>query len=160
MKDEKDKHPSDKRRRANIANARASTGPRTQAGKKRSANNALRHGLSAATKSFSTVEALAWGRAIAASLNDESETIVTLTSAVAAAQLEVVQVRRVRHIWKNKRLPRSLDRGQDEQFCSPSDILSQELRLDRYEQRAMSRRKRALRELESVLLRRQILTNE
>ena len=36
---------SDRQRRANGANARASTGPKTRAGKARSARNALRHGL-------------------------------------------------------------------------------------------------------------------
>ena len=36
---------SDRQRRANGANARASTGPKTRAGKARSAKNALRHGL-------------------------------------------------------------------------------------------------------------------
>lgn len=37
---------SDRRRRANAANARHSTGPRTAAGKARVAKNAVRHGLS------------------------------------------------------------------------------------------------------------------
>ena len=36
---------SDRQRRANGANARASTGPKTRTGKARSARNALRHGL-------------------------------------------------------------------------------------------------------------------
>ena len=36
---------SDRRREANIANATASTGPRSKAGKARSSKNALRHGL-------------------------------------------------------------------------------------------------------------------
>ena len=37
---------SDRQRRANQANAKASTGPKTRAGKERAAQNALRHGLS------------------------------------------------------------------------------------------------------------------
>jgi hypothetical protein len=36
---------SNRRREANVANARASTGPRSKAGKARSSKNALRHGL-------------------------------------------------------------------------------------------------------------------
>ena len=36
---------SDRQRRANRANAKTSTGPKTKAGKARSARNALRHGL-------------------------------------------------------------------------------------------------------------------
>jgi hypothetical protein len=34
-----------RRRQANMANAKASTGPRTEAGKARSSRNAFRHGL-------------------------------------------------------------------------------------------------------------------
>lgn len=37
---------SEKQRRANQANAKASKGPKTKAGRARSAQNALRHGLS------------------------------------------------------------------------------------------------------------------
>jgi hypothetical protein len=37
---------SDRQRRANQADAKASTGPKTRAGKERAAQNALRHGLS------------------------------------------------------------------------------------------------------------------
>jgi hypothetical protein len=37
---------SDRQRRANTTNAKASTGPATRSGKARSAKNALRHGLS------------------------------------------------------------------------------------------------------------------
>jgi hypothetical protein len=40
---------TDRERRANRANAKSSTGPKTASGKARSAQNALRHGLNVST---------------------------------------------------------------------------------------------------------------
>ena len=153
MADGEDKRPTNKKRRANLANARASTGPRTQAGKTRSSKNALSHGLSAATKAFSSDDALAWGRRIAESLDNDSDVIVQLAIAVAAAQLEVSQVRNVRQLARDMHCPSALGGDKGGQQRSADNVVSQEMRLDRYERRALSRRKRALRELESALLR-------
>jgi hypothetical protein len=79
---------------ANRANARRSTGPRTAAGRARSARNALRHGLS--TPLTRDVGLHAAALALARRLVDEGGP-VELARAVAEATVEVWRVRRRRH---------------------------------------------------------------
>ena len=74
---------------ANRANARASTGPKTQAGRARAALNALRHGLA-----VSVLGDIVWGpqvevlaRRIAGERADAE--LLEAASAVAAAQIEL-----------------------------------------------------------------------
>jgi len=88
---------SARKRNANRANARASTGPRTAAGKENAARNALRHGLrspiSVDPALSAEVEALA--REIAgegASLEQQ-----VLATRVAEAQIDLKRIRRARH---------------------------------------------------------------
>ena len=50
---------TDRERRANRANAKSSTGPKTASGKTRSAQNALRHGLNVSTLSDPALAPLA-----------------------------------------------------------------------------------------------------
>jgi hypothetical protein len=82
---------------ANRANARASTGPRTAAGKENAARNALRHGLrspiSADPALSAEVEALA--REIAGEgASQEQQLLVTR---IAEAQIDLKRIRRARH---------------------------------------------------------------
>jgi len=83
--------------RANRANARASTGPRTAAGKTSAAGNARRHGLSlpvlADPSRAAEVEALAQELA----REGASPELQELAARIAEAQIELVRVRRARH---------------------------------------------------------------
>jgi hypothetical protein len=122
------------RRDANRRNARASTGPRTAAGKARSARNALRHGLSVSAcgdPSWSEeIEALA--RAIAGTGADAER--LELACRIAEAQTDVIRARAAR-------------RQLYPEVLREPTALARLAAIDRYEGRALSRRKRAIREL-------------
>ena len=80
---------------ANRANAQASTGPRTAAGKARSARNAVRHGLcsprGADLEVTRSIER--WGRALAGEATGEER---ELGYCIAAAHVELERVRKAR----------------------------------------------------------------
>lgn len=173
--------------RANRANARASTGPKTAQGRTHSARNALRHTLSLPVHSdpalSEEVEALA--REIAGI--DANAEVEELARRVAEAQIDLRRVRRARHQFLSNNLDdpyyesranmrakmavigkllrpnapetpieammkfvTSAPQG-PQKFAT---ILSQEfrqiVRMDRYERRALSRRRRAIRDLDAA----------
>src|SRR5580704_16653711 len=68
-----------RRTRANRANARHSTGPRTESGKQRSSLNALRHGLTARTALLPTEDADAYQRHIQQFLDEYAPATPTET---------------------------------------------------------------------------------
>jgi hypothetical protein len=107
--------------RANRANARASTGPKTAQGRSHAARNALRHALSLSVYSdpvlSEEVEALA-REIIGTDSNPERQ---ELAHRIAEAQIDLRRVRHVRH-----------------------QILSQALSDPDYESKAMLRKKAAL----------------
>ena len=172
---------SDRKVKANRANARASTGPHTAQGRTRSARNALRHGLSLPVCSdpalCEEVEALA--RDIAGT--DANAEILELARRVAEAQIDLRRVRYARHkllsdalgnrcydsrenALEKLRFISSLARPNAPDIPLPvleryltstpkgpqkfAIILSQEakrlLAMDRYERRALFRRKAAI----------------
>jgi hypothetical protein len=89
---------------ANRANARASTGPRTTSGKVKVAHNARRHGLtlSVLLDPAHEAELEAMARDIAG--QDASPELRALASRIAAAQIDLVRVRRARHDLLSRRL--------------------------------------------------------
>jgi hypothetical protein len=118
---------------ANRRNALKSTGPITARGKARVSRNALRHGLSVPVNRASVEAADIEEFALQLVGDAASRTEIDLARVVAAAQLELVRI----HCEK--------------QLVLTSGVSSPEIkairRLERYERRANSRRKRALSEL-------------
>ena len=174
------KATSERKIRANRANARASSGPKTAPGRTRSARNALRHALSLPVYSdralCEEVEALA--REIAGP--DANAEMRELARRVAEAQIDLRRVRCARHQLLSKALSNpsydapgnvreavighllrddasDLPIGALAKYLTTAPegphklatILSQEVRqlslMDRYERRALSRRKFAIR---------------
>jgi hypothetical protein len=84
---------------ANRINARASTGPRSKAGKARAGRNARRHGLSIAVASDSTAAGAA--EALARHIVGDGVTPAAIAQAraFAEAQIDLDRVRKVRRHW-------------------------------------------------------------
>jgi hypothetical protein len=133
---------SDQKRTANRANAKKSTGPKSALGKRNAARNALSHGLAIPVGSLAAlqndIEKLAW--IIARASGEQS--ITELSRQAAEAELELARIRKVRAAMFN-----SLHDNMPAREVA-YDKLNQNLAsLDRYERRAFSRRRRALRAL-------------
>jgi hypothetical protein len=177
---------SERKIRANRANARASTGPQTTRGRARAARNALRHALSLPVRSIPAlseeVEALA--REIAGpSANAEAQEIARQ---VAEAQIDLCRVRYARHQFLSDSLSKehydsyantrmkakvlcafllpnplaismeiskfatSTPQGPDTFATIKSEEAKKLLAMDRYERRALSRRKFAIRAFDAA----------
>jgi hypothetical protein len=116
---------------ANRRNASRSTGPVTAQGKARASRNALRHGLSVPVYCASAVAADIGEFALQLVGDPASRTELDLARAAAEAQLELVRIRREKHL-----LLEVLMTG----VSSPN--LRAVKHLDRYERRARGRGER------------------
>jgi hypothetical protein len=143
------------KKKTNRSNAQASTGPKTAYGKVRSAQNAFRHGLSIAVGSTlarsNQIEAIAQ-QLVGKTINFE---ILECARRVAEAQVDVRRIREARYyLMASVMGSATADRpAQNTQRQDPKDAINgiaelakQLLRINRYERRAISRRKFAIRE--------------
>jgi hypothetical protein len=131
----------------NRLNARASTGPKTPAGKARVARNPLRHGLSLPLLDDPAVapEVVGLARTIAQSVVGQSLDGERHQLACRIAET-LIDLRRVR----TAKLP--LVAEMDADLKNSAKPLAQLLRLDRYERRVLSRRKRAIRAFNAAVM--------
>jgi hypothetical protein len=131
---------SDRKIAANRNNAKKSTGPRSNAGREASRRNALRHGLAIAIGSdpalHDDIEKLAKLLTSSRGIQKVSES----ARAAAEAEYDLLRIRKIRaslfetRYFADTTAPDGL-----------TDLNVKLAKLERYERRALSRRKRALR---------------
>jgi hypothetical protein len=122
-------------RRANRANARRSTGPKTVLGKMRSAKNSRRHGLSVPVSFDPELERGVSELVVAIVGKTQDEKRLLLARRVAEAQIDLVRIQRTR------RAPGQTGTAAD----ALAEAVARDAALDRYERRARSRRTAAIR---------------
>ena len=131
---------SQKKIQANRANSKKSTGPGTKHDRARVSQNARRHGLSVSI--FADVAYSAEIERMANEIVSQSENRETIELArrVAEAESDLARIRQDSLLQRNGGLNKVAE-----------DVLKQLIAMDRYERRAVSRRKFAMRELECLL---------
>ena len=130
---------SERKRKSNRANAKVSTGPKTALGKLHAVKNAYRHGLSISIFADPTRSAEVEELAVEIAGDDANFELTERARRVAEAQIDLVRIRTVRHSLLSK------------DFNDP-EYSHQLIAVDRYERRARSRRKFAIRDFDRARL--------
>jgi hypothetical protein len=134
---------SDRQIAANRKNSKRSTGPRSQAGRIASRRNALRHGLAIAIEADPAFQDQIEKQATALALSSGMQNVDERAREAAGAELDLLRIRQIR-AWLFKTLYFGANDVNPESLAELTDKLA---KLERYERRAFSRRKRALREM-------------
>ncbi len=134
---------SDRQIAANRRNAKKSTGPRSEAGRKASRRNARRHGLAVAIETdpafHDEVEKLARVLSLSCGMQNVDER----ARDVAGAELDLLRIRKIRaSLFETLSLV-----ANDATSGSLAELNDNLAKLERYERRAFSRRNRVLREM-------------
>lgn len=142
---------SSRKLRANRINAKSSTGPRTADGKARASQNARQHGLSlsALEDRGHTAAVKAWAQRLMG--DSKSKELEVIALQIAAAQVDLLRVRKARHFALTQAL--TDPSGGDGPVSDAEAVAKAAIKLslhDRYESRALSRRKFAVRLLYAV----------
>jgi hypothetical protein len=137
---------SDRKIAANRENAKKSTGPQSESGQRRSRRNARRHGLAIDVGSDPSFRADIEMLAKVISSAWEGHDVEELGREGAAAEIDLLRIRKIRAALFN-----TLFEGKQEIGLNEHTALNKSLsKLERYERRAFSRRNRALRAISQV----------
>ena len=152
---------------SNRRNARRSTGPKSAAGKAKVAKNALRHGLAIPARLEPALNREIEGFAELIAGASAPAFLLDCARRIAEAQIDLRRIRRVRLLAWSKVETDKLKRDDPLPELSPVSLgfdsfgpsaelnvfAKQLLELDRYERRALSRCRAAIREFDSMMRR-------